>query len=720
MFNIARESVDWNGQKIVLETGKIARQANASVMVKMGGSIVLCTITFNKSLKEDVTFFPLSVHYLEKYYAVGRFPGGFIKREGKLSDRETLISRLIDRSIRPLFSEDFFHEVSVVCTVLSYDDATPTDILAIIGTAAALKISEIPVNVLLAATRVSLIDGQFKFNTPLSILKEAELDLVVTGTDSSILMIESSAKEINNDKLVSAISLAHQNIQPVIKLIDDFSSQCQKEQYSYSKSNILEVYESLNKEFYKEIEAAYSIVARIQRKEVLDNLYQKAYNHHSAKDNFQLNIFNAAYQKLQKKIIKRQIFNNRTRIDGRTIDEVREIRCEIGMLSRTHGSALFTRGETQSLSIVTLGSLQDSQIKDDITGITNEKFMVHYNFPPYSVGEVGMLKPPGRREIGHGKLASKAILPILPNNDQFPYTIRVVSEITESNGSSSMATVCAAILSMMDAGVPIKTAVSGIAMGLILEKDKYMIISDITGDEDALGDMDFKVTSTKNGITALQMDMKVTGITIEIIKEAILQAKQGCNHILNKMCKLISKPKETLNSSAPRMISIKVKKNNIKDIIGPGGKNIKEICEKTNTKIDIANDNNVSIFAPDKKSLDESVNMIQAIIAVPETDHIYKAQVIGVVQFGIFVKFLKNTEGLVHVSEITDRNIIDINKLIHKDMYVNVKYISTDHRGKIKLSMKNIDQPEELKSQDIWKKLMESKPKKRNFFNKNC
>ncbi len=719
MFNIVKKSIEWNGKKIELETGKIARQASAAVIVKMGGSTVLCTVTFSKKLKEGIDFFPLSVHYLEKYYAVGRFPGGFIKREGKPSDRETLISRLIDRPIRPLFPEDFFHEVNVICKVLSYDDNAPTDVMAIVGSAAALRVSEVPFDHLLAAVKVGMIDGELIFNPSLLELEKSELDLVIAGTSDSVMMIESSAKEINDEKLLSAIESAHNNLQPVIKLIDDFSAKAIKEKYAYNKVDISEIFKSLKKSFQKDLKLAYSITSKSERRDKLEGIYEKALEKYSTVDEFELNLFDLAYKKLKKEIVRNQVLEKNVRIDGRHLQEIRPINCEIGLLPQTHGSSLFTRGETQSLSTVTLGSLQDSQLRDDITGVSNEKFMLHYNFPPYSVGEVGMLKPPGRREIGHGKLAFKAVSAILPEDEKFPYTVRIVSEITESNGSSSMATVCAATLALMDAGAPIKTPVAGIAMGLILEKNKYAILSDIIGDEDALGDMDFKVASTKNGITALQMDIKVGGITVKIMKEAILQAKDGCEHILGEMGKLISKPKADLNSSAPRISTIKIDKNKIKDIIGPGGKNIKELCDRTGAKIDIEDDGNVTIFSSDESSLKDTLNTIQGIVAVPEVGKVYRAKITKIVQFGAFAKFLGNTEGLIHISEISDRNVENVDDIFSVDMFVNVKYISTEHRGKIKLTMKGVDQDDDFINQDSWKKLMKSEPKKHQIEKKN-
>jgi len=712
MFNVIKNSIDWNGKIIELETGKIARNASSSVTVRVDDTILLCTVTFSKDLKESLDFFPLSVHYIEKHYAAGKFPGGFIKREGKASDRETLISRLIDRSIRPLFPEDFLHEVSIICQVLSYDNNIATDIYAIIGVAAALKIAAVPFEHTLGAVKVAMINGELKINPSIETLKKSELDLVIAATKNSVLMVESSAKEVNEDKLISAIELAHQSIQPVIDLIEDFTKATQQQPTCYTKINISEMYKSLDGELRDSVNNAYKINKREERDLNLRGIYQEAYKKYSALPGFELNAFNIAYKKLKRVIMRDKILSDNVRLDGRSAEEIRKIHCEINILPRTHGSALFTRGETQSLSTVTLGSAQDAQMRDDITGISNDKFILHYNFPSYSVGEVGIPRIPNRREIGHGKLAIKALDAILPEKEEFPYTIRIVSEITESNGSSSMATVCAATLSMMDAGIPIKTPVTGIAMGLIRHNDRYIILSDISGDEDALGDMDLKVSSTKKGITALQMDIKVDGITIDTIKKAILQGRNGCLHILSKINQLISKPKDSLNIHAPRIKTIRVQKDKIRDIIGPGGKSIKDICERTGAKIDIEDDGNVSIFASNEKSLEDALSIISEITTTPEIGKIYKAQINKVVEFGAFANLLGNFEGLIHVSEITDRNINDINAILSKGMYVNVRCVNKDNRGKVKLSMKNVDQTEELINSLPWKNLMKEKARK--------
>jgi len=711
MFNVVNKSIEWNGKKIELETGKIARQADASVVVKMGESIILCTVTYSKEVKEGIDFFPLTVHYLERYYAAGKFPGGFMKREAKPSDRETLIARLIDRPIRPLFPEDFFHEVNVMCQVLSYDAETPVDVLAIIGTAAALRISEVPFPNTLAAIKIGMKNGEFIINpTPLE-LETSDLDLTIAGTKDSVLMIESSAKEIGEEQLIAAIEFGHNNIKPIIELIEEFTAVAGKNKCDYVKFGISEMYQNLKQELHGEIQNVYKIVDKKERNTNLKGFYNSALAKHSTVDGFKKNVFDIAFKKLQKEVVRSNILDNKTRIDGRKLDDIRNIECEVGFLPKTHGSALFTRGETQSLAIVTLGSMQDSQLRDDITGVSSDRFLLHYNFPPYSVGEVGMLRPPGRREIGHGKLAHKAILPILPDNDTFPYTIRIVSEITESNGSSSMATVCASILSLMDTGVPIKTPVAGIAMGLILEQDRFAILSDILGDEDALGDMDFKVASTKDGITALQMDIKIDGITIEIMKQAVSQAKKGCHHILEKMIAVIAEPKGDLSSSAPRIVSISINKEKIGAIIGPGGKIIKDICEKSGAKIDIDDDGKVSVFAKDEESLMIAKKMITDIVAEPEQGTIYTAKVMKIMPFGVFAKFLGNLEGLVHISEIADKKINDVESILSEGEFVNVQYSGVDNRGKFKLTMKGIKQSDEFYGKASWKQLMDGTEK---------
>ncbi|MFQ3307025.1 MAG: polyribonucleotide nucleotidyltransferase [Candidatus Midichloriaceae bacterium] len=702
MFNKVVKSLDWNDSKIELETGKIARQADGSVLVRMGGSAVLCTVTFGKELKDGIGFFPLTVHYLEKYYASGKFPGGFLKREAKPSDREALTARLIDRPIRPLFPSDFFNEVNIICHVLSFDKDYPTDVLAIIGASAALKISGAPFHNTLGAIKVGIINDKFVINPSPEQLEESDLDLTMAAIEDSVMMIESSAKEVNRDKLLEAIEFGHNNIKPIIKFIDDFAKDVNKESFQYPKLDCEALYKKVSSDFKGQFEDAYNIASKKLRREKLGEIYKAAIDKYK-EEGFAQNVFDMTFKKLQKEIVRKKILDTKLRIDGRKIDEVRNIECETNLFDKTHGSSLFTRGETQSLSFVTLGCAQDAQLRDDVTGVSFDKFLLHYNFPPYSVGEVGMLRPPGRREIGHGKLAHKALLPMIPKEEDFPYTIRVVSEITESNGSSSMATVCAASLALMDTGVPIKNSVAGIAMGLILEKNNRVVLSDISGDEDALGDMDFKVAGTRNGITALQMDIKISGITIDIMKEAVEQANTGFIGILDVMDANIAKPKAELNSSAPRVFTIEINKEKIRDIIGPGGKVIKDICEKSSAKVDIEDSGKVLIFAADKDSLEIAKNMVNDIVAEPEKGKEYKGIVTKTTSFGAFVKYIGNNEGLVHISEIADFRVNNIEDVISEGEEVVVKYLGVD-RGKAKLTMKGVKQSDAFYDKDIWKK----------------
>ena len=690
MFNLVTESIKWNGEKIKLQTGKIARQSNASVLVQMGKSLVLCTITFNKKLKEGIDFLPLSINYIEKYYAAGKFPGGFFKREGKPSEKEILTSRLIDRSLRPCFPENFLHEVNVVCQVLSHDRSFSPDILSIIGTIAALKISDVPFNKTLSAIRIGLIGNEFIFNPSRKELEKSKLDLVISGTSNSILMIESEGQEIDKKQIYFAIKNAHQNIKGIIQLIDNFNNYFQLNKCYYTKLDIKTASENLRKEYYQDMQGAYKMFNKKIRNEMLDILYNKAIDTYLLNKETKINIFNLAYKSFKKKILRNNIIKNNLRIDGRNFKTIRAISCEINLLPSAHGSSLFTRGETQSLSTVTLGSQQDMQLIDNVTSNFNSRFMLHYNFFPYSVGEVGSIRHPSRREIGHGKLAFKAINCILPSYENFPYTIRIVSEITESNGSSSMATICASTLALINANVPIKTSAAGIAMGLIMEKKRYVILSDIIEEEDLSGDMDFKISFTKNGITALQMDVKSDIITAEIINKVICQAQSGCNFILSKINKSISFIKKSLNSSVPRIKSIKINKDKIKNLIGLRGGNIKSISNQTGVKIDIENNGNVKIFAFDKISLQNSLDKIDQYTILPEMGKVYPAKIIKIMQFGAFVKFLGSIEALIHINEM--KNIPNINNVFSEGMNINIQYIGLDYKNKIKVTIKNIRQ----------------------------
>lgn len=687
MFKITKSSFSWNNQKIELETGKIARQANSSVVIRMGSTTILCTITCSKEKRDGVDFLPLSVHLIEKFYASGRFPGGFMKREGKPSEREVLISRVIDRAIRPLFPKNFFYEVNIVCQVLSYDSNTPIDVLSIIAAAAAIQSSDIPFEHPFAAVKVGVVDDRILFNPTASELEKSDIDLTLSATRSSIIMIESSVRETNCEQISSILEEAYQNLQVAIDAIEQFSSLIKREKYDYASDNITPVYNFLKQKLYEELKIVFKISDDSSRKKQLDLIYQEVLSKHCQEINAVIpevseSVVIVAYKELQREVFREQIVEGSVRIDGRKYNEIRAIDCEVNLLPQTHGSSLFTRGGTQSLTTVTLGSSQDAQMRDDITGVTNEALMLHYNFPPYSVGEVGMLRPPGRREIGHGKLAMKAIKPVIPSSNLFPYTIRIVSEITESNGSSSMATVCAATLALMDAGIPIARAVSGIAMGVILNSDgSHVVLSDITGLEDSLGDMDFKISMTEKGVTALQMDVKTTGVTMPIIKNIIAQAKDGCIHIRHKITEEIPHHRDELNVLAPRVTKIKIDVTKIKDVIGPGGKNIRELCERTESKIDIDDSGDITVFSLNKDLAQQAVEEIREITASPEIGKIYKAKVVKLVTFGLFAKFSGNNEGLVHISELPNKSTYKVGDDI------KVKYISTDHRGKIKLSI---------------------------------
>ena len=704
MFSVTSREINWQNKKLSLETGKIARQADGSVIVRMGDTTILCAVTSAKGLKEGIDFFPLTVNYLEKYYANGRYPGGFFKREAKPTEREALISRLIDRPIRPLFPKDYLKEISIVCTVLSYDQETQTDVLALIGAVAALNISSVPFKHNLAAVKVAEVNGDFISNPNSTSLTEGTLDLTVAGKEDSILMIESSSKEIAGERLIEAIEFAHNEMQPVINLIKDFTEGVGREKEAYEGVSTASLVEEMKKLRYDDFVKAYLIKDKAERSNELQKTCEALRSHVSERPDYQLNLFNIAIKTIKREVVRNMILQDGLRVDGRGIADIRPIECEIDILTTPHGSSLFTRGETQSIATVTLGSSMDRQMNDNMTGVTNDSFLLHYNFPPYSVGECGMLRPPGRREIGHGKLAKKALEAVLPKQDEFAYTIRVVSEITESNGSSSMATVCASSLSLMSAGVPIKSHVAGIAMGLILEKDRHAIISDILGEEDALGDMDFKVATTKHGITALQMDIKVSGITINIMREAVEQAREGCMSILSKMEATLVSPK-AMSQSAPKMLTINVSKEKIKDIIGPGGKVIKDICEKSQAKIDIEDSGELKIFAPTGASIDIVREMIDQIVAEPVMNNLYEGKVIKLMEFGAFIRFFGKTDGLVHISEIFDKRINKIEDFLQADDGVTVKFIGLDKRGKFKLSMKGIEQSPSLTSRESWKKV---------------
>ncbi len=692
MFNIISKEIEWAGSKLKIETGKIARQADGAVMISYGETVVLCTVVSDKKKKEGIDFLPLTVHYKEMYFAAGRIPGGFFKREGRATEKETLVSRLIDRPIRPLFPDNYYHETQVICTVVSFDNIHDADILAVIGTAAALAISRIPFDGPVAAAKVGYKDGQYILNPRIgTVLSEGELDLVVAGTKDSVLMVESEAKMLSEEIMLGAVNFGHQQMQPVLKMIDELAAQA-----GVAKTEVLAVDNSkIEQELAKVIEPALREAYQETDKQARYLKIDAAKKQGTAvllDLGAQEPEINVAFKHLQQHIVRRQIVDLGKRIDGRGVADIRNIECEVSFLPRVHGSALFTRGETQVIAGTTLGSGTDEQMIDGLEGDSKEGFMLHYNFPPYSVGEATPSRAPGRREIGHGKLAWRAIHQVLPTKAEFPYTIRVVSEVTESNGSSSMATVCGGILSLMDAGVPIKAPVAGIAMGLILEKDKYVVISDILGDEDHLGDMDFKVAGTEAGITALQMDIKVRGISSEIMQIALAQAKGGRMHILGKMQAALNTPREAVNAYAPSMITMKINKDKIRELIGPGGKMIKSICEASKAKVDIDDNGTVTISSLGLENGIKAQKMIEEIAMDPEINKIYHGKIVKLMEFGAFVNIMNGKDGFLHISEIANEKVANINDVLKEESQVWVKVIGFDQRGKVKLSMKVVNQ----------------------------
>lgn len=690
-FKIARQEIDWAGRKLVLETGRVARQADGAVLASYGNSTVLCTVVGAKKVKPDMDFFPLSVHYLEKIFAVGRIPGGFGRREAKPSDTEVLTSRLIDRPIRPLFPEGFFNEVQIVCTVLSYDQENDCQVLAMIGASAALAISGLPFNGPIAGANVGYIDGQLVLNpTPQQSLNSS-LSLVVAGTEAGVLMVESEAQELSEEIMLEAVVFGHKALQPILKMIEKLKAEAGKPTWEVpapAKESI-DFFKKLKKAADKELRQSYSIPAKPERLLHINSVKAKMKEKLAIAAD-QERLFSTSFKQLEAEIMRGDILKKKIRVDGRDLTTVRGIDCQVGVLSRTHGSALFTRGETQALVVTTLGTNQDEQIIDGIEGEYRERFMLHYNFPSYSVNETGRVGAPGRREIGHGKLAWRAIRPLLPGKDKFPYTIRTVSEITESNGSSSMATVCGTSLSMMDAGVPLPRPVAGIAMGLIKEGKDFAVLTDILGDEDYLGDMDFKVAGTDVGVTALQMDIKITSITADIMKIALAQAKDGRLHILEEMSKALTSARITVSDNAPKMVTITINREKIRDLIGPGGKMIREICEVSGTRIDIEEEGNVNIAGYDNKSIEIAKSMIRNIACDPEVGQIYVGKVVKIMDFGAFVNFMGSRDGLVHISELAAERVNKVSDIVQVGEEVRVKVLGFDDRGKVKLSMKAV------------------------------
>ena len=694
MFEIVKKEIDWAGKKLTLETGKIARQADGAVLATLGETSVLCTVVGAKEASPELDFFPLSVHYTERTYAAGKIPGGFFKREGRPSEHENLVSRLIDRPIRPLFHSSYQSETQVLCNVVSHDLENSSDVVALIGASAALTISGLPFLGPIAGGRVGSIDGKFVLNPTIEEMKNSDLDLMVAGTDGGILMVESEANELSEEKMLEAVMFGHAQSKPVIEMIVNLAEECAKDPVELppEPDNLEKLEKEITSMSVKDLEKAYQEKNKKSRHEKIEEIKKQVLEKLTKEDDSQVPLVNDLLKKMEKKIVRSMILTKGDRIDGRDTSSIRPIQCDVGIFPRVHGSALFTRGETQAIVVTTLGTGQDEQIIDGLAEEYRENFMLHYNFPPYSVGEVGRVGFTGRREVGHGKLAWRSIHPLMPKGDECPYTIRVVSEITESNGSSSMATVCGASMSLMDAGIPLKKPVAGIAMGLIKEEKKHAILSDILGDEDHLGDMDFKVAGTKDGITALQMDIKITGITEEIMKESLSQAKEGRIKILGEMSKAIKECREKVRDHAPKIETFKVPKEKIREIIGTGGKVIRELCETTNTKIDIDDQGIVKCAGTDSKSVDQAVKMIKNIIEDPEVGKIYDGKVVKCVEFGAFVNLLGKKDGLVHISELTDGHVKQTTDVVNEGDAVKVKVLDIDRSGKIKLTMKKIDQ----------------------------
>jgi polyribonucleotide nucleotidyltransferase len=692
MFEVYRKELNWGGRRLVLETGKLARQADGAVLATYGETTVLCTAVAMKVQKAGQDFFPLTVNYQEKTFAAGKIPGGFFKREGRPSEKETLTSRLIDRPIRPLFAPGFLNETQVVCTVLSHDLENDPDIVSMIGASAALTISGIPFLGPIGGARVGYIDGQYVLNPTLAQLPQSKLDLVVAGTMQGVLMVESEAHELPEDVMLGAVTFGHREFQPVIQAIIELAETCAKEPWAMAPPpvDLAEVEAKLRQDIGPLVAEAYRQQGKQERSDRLDAA--KARIAELFEDEARRQVAAKLFKDLEKEIVRGAILAGERRIDGRDNRTVRPIAAEVGILPRAHGSALFTRGETQALVVATLGTGQDEQIIDALEGEYRENFMLHYNFPPYSTGEAGRLGSPGRREIGHGKLAWRAVRPLLPPKDSFPYTIRVVSEITESNGSSSMASVCGASLSLMDAGVPMPRPVAGIAMGLIKEKDGFVVLSDILGDEDHLGDMDFKVAGTERGVTALQMDIKITSITEEIMRVALDQAKEGRAHILGEMAKALTGAREEVSGNAPRITTLSIPRDKIREVIGTGGKVIREITETTGAKIDIEDDGTVKVAAVDAGAAQAAIDWIRGIVAEPEVGGIYTGKVVKLVDFGAFVNFLGSRDGLVHISELAPQRVGKVGDVVKMGDTVKVKVLGFDDRGKVKLSMRQVDQ----------------------------
>ena len=686
MFKVVKKEIEVSGKKLSLETGKIARQADGAIIAQCGETVVLATVVGAKKVNPDMDYFPLSVNYQEKYYAAGKIPGGYFKREARPTESETLISRLIDRPIRPLFPDEFKNEVQLLPTVISYDKENEADILSIIASSAALAISGMPFMGPVGASRVGFIEGKYVLNPSKTELEKSKLDLVVAGTKDAVLMVESEANGLTEEEMLNAVKFGHEGFVPIIEMIEDLAKECRKPEWTVEKKDLSEIKKKLEDEFTEDLKKAFSTRDKQDRSNQISEITEKAKKLYEENEAYTDLDVNSQLKNLEKSIVRTDILKNKNRIDGRGLADVRPIMCEVGILPRVHGSALFTRGETQAIVTTTLGTSDDEQRIESLDGLQKERFMLHYNFPPFSVGETGRIGT-GRREIGHGKLAWRAINSSLPSKESFPYTFRIVSEITESNGSSSMATVCGTSLALMDAGVPIKEPVAGIAMGLIKEGDDFSVLSDILGDEDHLGDMDFKVAGTKDGITSLQMDIKITGITFEIMEQALNQAKDGRIHILGEMNKALDKSRDNVGKHTPKMEKITVDKKDIAAVIGKGGATIREIVEKSGAKVDVNDEGVVTVAAPDEESRNIALQMIKDITAKAEMNKIYSGKVMKIMEFGAFVNFLGKQDGLVHISELADKRVAKVTDVVKEGDEVKVKVIGFD-RGKVKLSMK--------------------------------
>ena len=686
MFKISRQEIEVDGKKIILETGKIARQADGAIIATCGETVVMATAVGEKKVNPEMDYFPLQVNYQEKYYAAGKIPGGYFKREARPTEAETLISRLIDRPIRPLFPEEFRNEVQVLPTVLSYDGVNEPDVLSIIACSAALAISGMPFQGPVGASRVGYIDDKYVLNPSKEEIEKSKLDLVVAGTKDAVLMVESEASGLSEKVMLNAVKFGHEKFVPVIEAIEKLVKDCGKEQWVVEKKDLSELEKKISDSFKKDLTKAFSIKDKQERSNLIGEITTKCKEMFEGDETYSDLDISMTLKKVEKKIVRTDILKNKSRIDGRSLTDIRQIDCQVGVLPRTHGSALFTRGETQALVTLTLGTSEDEQRVESLEGLKRNRFMLHYNFPPFSVGEVGRIGT-GRREIGHGKLAWRALNSSLPAQEKFPYTYRIVSEITESNGSSSMATVCGASLALMDAGVPMKDSVAGIAMGLIKEGDDFSVLSDILGDEDHLGDMDFKVAGTKDGITSLQMDIKITGITFEIMDQALSQAKDGRIHILGEMAKALTGSRDTVSKYTPKIETVMVDKKDIAAVIGKGGATIREIVELSGAKVDVKDTGEVTVAAPDEESRNKAMKMIKDIIAKPEMNKIYKGKVIKIMEFGAFVNFLGKQDGLVHISELAPKRVAKVTDVVKEGDEVTVKVIGFD-RGKVKLSIK--------------------------------